>query len=64
MSQNSDEELTLEKYHIMFLKFFLFSKCPQLFLTGGNTDLVGFSTYAYIAAIYGNKPFNLIFNNN
>jgi hypothetical protein len=63
MSQNSDEELTLEKYHIMFLKFFLFSKCPQLFLTGGNTDLVGFSTYAYIAAIYGNKPFKLIFNN-
>jgi len=25
--------------------------------------LVGFSTYAYIAAIYGNKPFKLIFNN-
>ena len=63
MSQNSDGELTLENYHNMFLKFFLFSMCPQLFLTGGTTDMVGFSTYAYIAAIYGNKPFSIVFNN-
>ena len=38
------------------------SKCPRLFITGGNKDLVGFSTYAYMAAIYGNKQFNMIFN--
>jgi len=62
MSQNSDGELTLENYHNMFLKFFLFSMCPRLFLTGGTTDMVGFSTYAYIAAIYGNKPFSIVFN--
>jgi len=62
MSQNSDGELTLENYHYMFLKFFLFSMCPRLFLTGGTTDMVGFSTYAYIAAIYGNKPFSIVFN--
>ena len=63
MSQDTDETICVENYHTIYLKFFLFSKCPQLFLTGGNTDLVGFSTYAYIAAIYGNKPFKLIFNN-
>jgi len=63
MSQDSDGEILSENYHNMFLKFFLFSMCPQLFLTGGNTDMVGFSTYAYIAAIYGNKKFNIVFNN-
>jgi hypothetical protein len=63
MSQDSDEKIRSENYHNMFLKFFLFSMCPQLFLTGGNTDMVGFSTYAYIAAIYGNKQFNIVFNN-
>jgi hypothetical protein len=62
MSQNSDEELLSENYHNMFLKFFLFSMCPRLFLTGGNTDMVGFSTYAYIASVYGNKPFSIVFN--
>jgi len=37
--------------------------CPKLYLTGGMSDgLVGFSTYAYIAAIYGNKNFEIVFN--
>jgi hypothetical protein len=49
-------------YHNIYLLFFLLSKCPHLFITGGNKDMVGFSTYAYMAAIYGNKPFNIISN--
>ena len=62
MSQQSKEELSLKNYQSIYLRFFLFSKCPHLFLTGGNPDLVGFSTYAYMAAIYGNKPFSVVFN--
>jgi hypothetical protein len=50
-------------YHNIYLLFFLLSECPHLFITGGNKDMVGFSTYAYMAGIYGNKPFNIIFNN-
>ena len=34
--------------------------CFIICLTGGNPDLVGFSTYAYMASIYGNKPFSII----
>jgi hypothetical protein len=46
----------------VYLEWFLMSMCPKLYLTGGRTDFVGFSTYGYTAAIYGAKPFNLIFN--
>lgn len=61
-SQDRDGEKKYTDYHNIYLLFFLMSKCPRLFITGGNKDLVGFSTYAYMAAIYGNKPFNMIFN--
>ena len=57
-----DGEKKYTDYHNIYLLFFLMSKCPRLFITGGNKDLVGFSTYAYMAAIYGNKQFNMIFN--
>jgi len=60
--QRGEENINLEKYHSIFLKFFLLSKCPHLFLTGGKTDFTGFSTFAYMAAIYGNKPFSIVFN--
>ena len=60
--QDSRESIDIHKYHNIFLKFFMLSKCPQLFLTGGKTDLTGFSTFAYMAAIYGNKPFTIVFN--
>jgi len=49
-------------YHNIYLLFFMLSKCPHLYITGGNKDLVGFSTYGYMAAIYGNIPFTIIFN--
>lgn len=62
MDQDNEDKLKSSDYHQTFLKFFLLSKCPVLFLTGGRTDFVGFSTFAYIAAIYGNKPFNAVFN--
>jgi hypothetical protein len=55
-------ETSITDYHNIYLKFFLLSMCPQLFLTGGRGDMIGFSTYAYMAAIYGNKPFQIIFN--
>jgi hypothetical protein len=54
---------TVENLQKVYLKWFLMSKCPRLYLTGGRkNDLLGFSTYAYIAAIYGNKPFDIVFN--
>jgi len=55
-------EIKMEEYHNIYLKFFLLSMCPRLFLTGGRGDMIGFSTYGYMAAIYGNKPFQIIFN--
>ena len=36
--------------------------CPKLYLTGGRGDMIGFSTYAYMASIYGEKPFEITFN--
>jgi len=52
----------MSEYHSIYLKFFLLSKCPKLYLTGGRGDMVGFSTYGYMAAVYGNKPFEIVFN--
>jgi hypothetical protein len=60
---HTDYETKYIDYHNIYLLFFLLSKCPRLFTTGGNRDLVGFSTYAYMAAIYGNIPFTIVFNN-
>ena len=62
-TQDQDESPTIENLQKVYLKWFLLSKCPKLYLTGGKREgLVGFSTYAYIAAIYGAKPFELVFN--
>jgi len=46
----------------VYLDWFLISMCPKVYVTGGRQDLVGFSTFGYTAAIYGNKPFEIIFN--
>jgi len=51
-----------ENLHNAYLEWFLLSMCPVLYLTGGRADLVGFSTFGYTAAVYGSKPFHLIFN--
>lgn len=62
MDQDDNENISMNDYHNIFLKFFMLSECPILYLTGGRTNMVGFSTYAYMAAIYGNKPFKIVFN--
>jgi hypothetical protein len=47
----------------VFLDFFLLSRCPQLYITAGNfPNLPGLSTFGYMAAIYGNVPFEAISN--
>jgi hypothetical protein len=47
----------------IFLDFFLLSKCPRLILTGGNfPNLPGLSTFGYMAAMYGSKPWQLVQN--
>jgi hypothetical protein len=54
---------TVDEYS-PFLEFFLLSKCKHLYLTGGKKDdsLQGFSTFGYMAAIYGNCSFTVVFN--
>lgn len=62
-TQDQDPSPTIENVQKVYLKWFLLSKCPRIYITGGKRDgLVGFSTYGYTAAIYGNKPFEIIFN--
>lgn len=45
-----------------YLEFFLLSMCPFVYLTGGPIDMHAFSTFGYMAAIYGGKPFHPIWN--
>ena len=47
----------------IFVDFFLLSRCPKLYITGGNfPQLPGLSTFGYMAAIYGNIPFSVVNN--
>jgi hypothetical protein len=47
----------------VFVDFFLLSMCPRVFVTGGNfPNLPGLSTFGLMAAIYGDKPFEIISN--
>lgn len=62
-TQDQDTAPTIENLQKVYLKWFLLSKCPKLYITGGKSEgLVGFSTYAYTAAIYGSRPFEIVFN--
>lgn len=45
-----------------FLEFFLLSRCKWVYITGGNQDFSCFSTFGYMAAIYGSKPFSTVWN--
>lgn len=56
------ENQTVKNLQDVYLIWFLISMCPFVFVTGGRPDYVGFSTYGYSAAIYGAKPFNIVFN--
>jgi len=62
IAMKQDQKPSMEDYQNSFLKFFILSKCPKLYLTGGRGDMVGFSTYAYMASIYGSKPIEIVFN--
>ena len=45
--------LTFIEYPSQYLEFFLLSTCKTVFITAGNKNLQGFSTFGYMAAIYG-----------
>lgn len=45
-----------------YIEFFLLSKCPFLYLTGGPKNFTLLSTFGYMAAIYGEKPFEIVWN--
>ena len=53
---------TVKNLQDVYLVWYLLSMCPAILVTGGRNDLVGFSTFGYMAAHYGSKPFGIIFN--
>ena len=63
--QDATTTQTVKNLQDAYLEWFLLSLCPMVFITGGQTpeDLTGFSTYSYTSALYGKKPYHLIFNN-
>jgi hypothetical protein len=63
--QDAADTQTVKNLQDAYLEWFLLSLCPMVFITGGQEpqDLTGFSTYSYTAAVYGKKPYHLIFNN-
>jgi hypothetical protein len=60
--QDGTNTQTIKTLQDVYLEWFLISMCPKVYVTGGRRDLVGFSTFGYTAAIYGKKPFEIIFN--
>jgi hypothetical protein len=61
--QDASTTQSVKNLQDAYLEWFLLSMCPFLYITGGERDLTGFSTYSYTAALYGKKPYDLIFNN-
>lgn len=47
-----------------YLEFFLLSSCPKIVMTGGPKDMSTFSTFGYMAAIWGQKPIEVVWNGN
>jgi hypothetical protein len=45
-----------------YLEWFLLSMCPKLYITAGESDLSGLSTYGYAAGCYGGCPIEFVFN--
>lgn len=61
--QDNNTTQTVKNLQDAYLEWFLLSMCPRIYITGGNTsDLVGFSTYSYTAALYGKTKFDFVFN--
>lgn len=47
---------------LTYVEFILLSKCPTIVMTGGDKDMLTFSTYGYTAGIYGKSRLMPIFN--
>lgn len=47
---------------VTFTDFFLLGMCPRVFITGGARDMFTFSTFGYMACMYGNNECIPIFN--
>jgi hypothetical protein len=45
-----------------YLEFFLLSMCPIVIITGGPKDMHAFSTFGYMASMWGQKPFEVVWN--
>ena len=60
--QTDPSSQTVKNLQDVYLVWYLLSLCPKVLCTGGTTDLVGFSTFGYMAAVYGSKPMEIIFN--
>jgi hypothetical protein len=60
--QDDTTTQTVKNLQDVYLEWFLLSMCPLIYITGGNNDLIGFSTYSYTAALYGKKKFDVVFN--
>ena len=59
---NCPEAPTQDRRNV-FVDFFLLSQCPKVFVTAGNfPGHPGLSTFGLMAAIYGDKPFEMISN--
>ena len=55
-------DVTPESRLNCYLEWFLLSMCPKLYITAGNSDLSGLSTYGYAAGCYGQCPIEFVFN--
>lgn len=60
--QDATATQTVKNLQDVYLEWFLLSMCPMIYVTGGTTDLIGFSTYSYTAALYGKTKFDFVFN--
>ena len=60
--QTDPTRQTVKNLQDVYLVWYLLSLCPVVLCTGGTRDMVGFSTFGYMAAVYGGKPVEIIFN--
>lgn len=60
--QTDSSSQTVKNLQDVYLVWYLLSMCPLILVTGGTRELVGFSTFGYMAAHYGSKPCKFIFN--
>jgi hypothetical protein len=47
---------------VSFTDFFLLGMCPRVYITGGFKDMLSFSTFGYMACMYGKNECVPIFN--